>query len=715
MSHDGVRLRSVMRSAAFLTAGVLVVPGLAGCGDSNEDSDDPAAAQDIAPAGRASLADGGTVRWAIDAMPATLNTFQADADAATSRIAGTVLPSMFRLDERGRPGADPDYLRSAEVTATKPKQVVLYKLSPKAKWSNGRPLSAADFTAQWHALSGKEAAYWTARNAGYDRIEKIEQAGGGEVRVTFNRAYADWRSLFSPLYPKETMGSPGAFNDGARRRLRVTAGPFRLGRFDGERDEITVQRNPRWWGERARLSGIVFKAVPRAKRTAALAAGRLDIAEVDTADAQRIARAARDRGKGSQAHGASASAGSAQRENAGARGSNEEADAHARNRKAVAAYAAQQAGLRRYVIRKSLEPAYTQLALNGSAGPLADDRVRRAVARAIDRDELARLVLKPLGLPARTVGSHLALAGQDGYADGSGALGKHDAAEAQALLADAGWVRSGGAQKGAPRGAGGAGTGEPAAGGSGSGTASAPAGDDKHAAGSEAAQSARQGAGGGAPGAYAPQGSAAPAGAPAGPLAKNGKPLMLRFVLPSGPGSEAVRAVGDRIARMLDRIGIRTEMTRVADDSYFNDHIASGQYDMALYSWPGSAFPATDARPIFAKPVPGADGSLNVEQNYTRVGTDLIDQLFDQAMTELDTGKEMDLVRKADQRIWAEAGSIPLYQRPQLVAVRGNLANVGAFGFEDPHYQDIGFRKSGAEGAPGRPEEPEGSPARGTK
>jgi peptide/nickel transport system substrate-binding protein len=208
----------------------------------------------------------------------------------------------------------------------------------------------------------------------------------------------------------------------------------------------------------------------------------------------------------------------------------------------------------------------------------------------------------------------------------------------------------------------------------------------------------RQHARGGVPGAYAPKGTAAPAGAGAAPLTKHGKQLTLRFVLPAGPGSEALRAVGDRISRMLERIGIRTEMKKVADDSYFNDHIASGQYDLALYSWPGSAFPATDGRPIFAKPVPGADGSLNVEQNYTRVGSDHIDQLFDKALTELNSGKEKDLVKKADARIWAEAGSIPLYQRPQLVAVRANLGNVGAFGFEDPRYEDIGFLRPGAQG-----------------
>ncbi len=100
---------------------------------------------------------------------------------------------------------------------------------------------------------------------------------------------------------------------------------------------------------------------------------------------------------------------------------------------------------------------------------------------------------------------------------------------------------------------------------------------------------------GGIAGAYAPLGTAAPAGAAPGPLAKDGKTLTLRFVLPAGPGSETLRAVGDKIAQMLERIGVRTEISKVSDASYFKDHIASGDYDLALYSWPATPYPATDA------------------------------------------------------------------------------------------------------------------------
>ncbi|MER5217558.1 ABC transporter family substrate-binding protein [Streptomyces sp. NPDC002838] len=721
-----------MRSVAFLTAGALAVSALAGC-SSEDKAGKPLAGQDIAPAARARVADGGTLRWAVDAVPETLNTFQADADAATTRIAQAVLPSMFRLDENGRPERNPDHLESAEVVETEPKQVVLYKLNQQAVWSDGREIGAADFAAQWRALSGKDTAYWTARNAGYDRIEKIERGANDlEVRVTFGRPYADWKSLFSPLYPKDVMGTPDSFNDGARRKLKVTAGPFTVKKVDSKDDKVTLTRNPRWWGRPARLSEIELRAVPRDKRAAELAAGKLDLAEIDPEAAGRITLAARSRGKGT-ATPLQGPGGSAEKKPGKQAGK-------------ITEYERQQAALLGYEVRKSLEPAYTQLALNGAAGPLADERVRRAVARALDREELAKAVLKPLGLPAVPVGSHLALSGQAAYADNSGALGDQDTEEAQALLADAGWVPGGPLKKEKKKGENAAGAeGEKGEKGEKDEEKKSEGGDEgtyivgendegdegkeikesketkeskegkdnesnadnkadhdkKHEDGStQLAQEGKQYENnlkpGGAPGAYAPMGTAAPAGAAARPLAKDGKPLTLRFVLPSSPGSQTLRTVAGRISRMLEKVGIRTEVSKVSDESYFKDHIASGQYDLALYSWPTSAFPATDARPIFAKPVPAADGSLNVEQNFTRVGTDQVDQLFDQAIGTLDEGENRSLIRKADSRIWAAAGSIPLYQRPQLTAARKNLVNAGAFGFETPVYEDMGFLKKGA-------------------
>ncbi|MGY1437762.1 ABC transporter family substrate-binding protein [Streptomyces reniochalinae] len=750
------------RWVAGLVAGVLLPLPLAACSAAGDSQDGAAgsgigkgsadADGDIHGTERAQVTSGGTLRWAVDAKPTTFNVFQPDATEAAERVAGATLPALFTLDKHGKPQLNKDFLRGAEVTATEPRQTVVYKLNPKARWSDGRRLSAADFRAQWKALRGKDKAYWTARNAGYDRIKKISAGQhAGEVEVVFAKPYADWRSLFTPLYPKQAMRSPHAFNDGSRTKLAAVAGPFRVTKADKDRERTVLRRNPHWWGERAKLDRIVLTAVPRDKRAKALATGKIDVADVSGPAAKKI--------------GVANGLGGPQRpDTAKKRSEKQEAKLREKRRRQARAKfgAATAEQLGSYEVRRALDPAYTQLALNGSRGPLSDERVRRAVARAIDREELAKQALEGTGLPDKPLGSHLRMTNQDGYQDNSKAVGGEDIDSAQSLLADAGWKAGGSLAQDRSK----AGADEPSAGKHPEsaerdgrhkpqgGPAEPPADASSPQAGARAPYRAEAEASvprltaaqiaqvvdkplgltvstttqrGAvlAQAAHARLAAARESGSqrklsraesalktaqkvqatademrtlaadPAGAVrSKGGKPLALRFVLPAGKGSAQLRATGERIAQMLDGIGIRTQIKEVSGESYFKDHIATGDYDLALYAWPATAFPATEARPIFAKPQPASDGSLLVEQNYARVGTDRIDQLFEQAAGELDDGARKELMEKADARIWAVAGSLPLYQRPQLIAAKRDLANVGAFGFSTPRYEDIGYRRT---------------------
>ncbi|MEV4744595.1 ABC transporter substrate-binding protein [Streptomyces sp. NPDC049555] len=715
------------RSLTLPAAALLALPVLAGCAGGGEDeAEGPAAPPDIAAVPRAKVADQGTLTWAVDALPATYNAFHADADETTQRVAGAVLPALFTLDERGRPRRNPDYLTDASVVSSKPHQVVRYKLNPKAVWSDGTAVSAADFAAQWKALRGKDSAYFAARNAGYERIDRVEQgANAHEVKVTFARNDADWRALFTPLYPKALTNDASAFNDASRKELPLAAGPFQVAERDQQQGTLALARNPRWWGERAKLDRMVLRAVPREQRVEALAGGKVDLAEITPAAAERIMKA--NAAKGTQEPpGDAGKAGSAAAPGTGpatgpsvrtplaspamasppavspsvrtpmvspslmspsvAVPSTAKRPGTPRSDGANKPVAADATLLRGLMVRRSLEPAYTQLALNGASGPLADERVRRAIVRAVDRKALAEYVLGPLGLPVEPLGSHLLVAGQPGYADHSDAVGSVDLKAAMDLLADAGWKEGHGAapaRKAAHL---------PVVGGL------DPSDDPEDEEIAESPEESPLASPYASPYGDEPDGKGRgdtggrAAAAPA--RFKDGRKLVLRFVLPNGSGAEPLRAVGERIARQLDAIGVRTELVKVEDAVFFKENISKGKFDLALFGWPTGAFPATDARPVFAKPQPAPDGSLTVEQNYTRVGTDQIDQLFDKASAELDEETSHDLLAQADARIWAAAGSLPLYQRPELVATRRTVVNAGAFGMASPRYQDIGFLRN---------------------
>ncbi len=154
----------------------------------------------------------------------------------------------------------------------------------------------------------------------------------------------------------------------------------------------------------------------------------MDVADIGASTAERI--------------GASNGLGGPQRPDAaeGAKNAAEARKLEAKRREARKRKARERLGaataraLGDYEVRRALDPAYTQLTLNASGGPLADERVRRAVAQAIDRDELAEKALAGTGLPDDPLGSHLRMADQDGYRDNSGAFGSADLDSAQSLL-----------------------------------------------------------------------------------------------------------------------------------------------------------------------------------------------------------------------------------------------------------------------------------------
>ncbi|MGP4112988.1 ABC transporter family substrate-binding protein [Streptomyces sp. 4N509B] len=597
---------------------------LAGCsGGGTEGPGTPTAATHaVALVPRAELRSGGSVTWAVDELPASLNVYHHDAGQLSQHVAQAVMPMLFTLDPEGEPAPNPDYLRSAEVTTREPRQTVVYTLRPSARWSDGEPVDAADFRAQWRALRGDDPAYAAARAAGYDRVESVTQGPGKhQVTVVFSRPYADWRSLFSPLYPEALTADPELFTEGVAPGAGSSpssppssspssplpsAGAFAVAAVDREAGTVTLARDEAWWGQPALLDELVFAAVPRERREEALLAGELDVAEVTPAVAARLAATA----------------------------DGEVSPGQSRPRRAL-------------TVHRAYDAAYTQLTLNGSTPALGDERVRWALARALDRDALAEAVHAPAGLVARPVGSHLRTLGHAGYEDTSDALGDSSEGASTALLEEAGWRYA-----------------------------------DHVGTVDDNAAPARRGAG-------------------ETVRLKDGDPLQLRLLHPTGPGSEHLSTTARNIADTLAGVGVLVEVREVPSEEFFSQRVPAGDFDLALYSWPATSFPATDALPRFAKPQgalatgapTGVAAGLTTGSNHARLGTDHIDQLLTQAGSELDDELRDELLTTADARLWALAGSVPLYQPPQLVAAPATLAGVGAHGLATPRYEDIGHRR----------------------
>jgi peptide/nickel transport system substrate-binding protein len=172
---------------------------------------------------------------------------------------------------------------------------------------------------------------------------------------------------------------------------------------------------------------------------------------------------------------------------------------------------------------------------------------------------------------------------------------------------------------------------------------------------------------------------------------KGGKTLKLRFVIPSGIAVS--RQEGELTQAMLKDVGIQLQIKAVPSDDFFEKYVNIGNFDITPFSWLGTAFPISSAKSIYINPTKDAKGELNIQQNYARVGSPEIDTMMNGAEEQVDIEKAREQINAADKLIWDEVHSLVLFQRPQNVAVTKTLVNVGAFGFKDPVYEDMGFKK----------------------
>jgi len=162
---------------------------------------------------------------------------------------------------------------------------------------------------------------------------------------------------------------------------------------------------------------------------------------------------------------------------------------------------------------------------------------------------------------------------------------------------------------------------------------------------------------------------------------KDGRQLVIRDVLYD---SLATRQFGQIAQNNLAQVGVKLDLDAKGGGGFFSNHINVGDFDIAQFSWVGDAFPLSGLPQIYAS---------QGESNFGKIGSQEIDAKIEQTLEELDPAKARDLANQVDKLVWAEGFSLPLTQSPGNVAVRGTLANFGAFGLADADYTKIGFIK----------------------
>ncbi|MDP4502134.1 ABC transporter family substrate-binding protein [Nonomuraea turcica] len=161
---------------------------------------------------------------------------------------------------------------------------------------------------------------------------------------------------------------------------------------------------------------------------------------------------------------------------------------------------------------------------------------------------------------------------------------------------------------------------------------------------------------------------------------KDGKEFALNFVIPTG--TPVSQTEGELTQAMLKEAGIKVTIRPVPLDKFFNDYIIKGDFDLVPFSWIGNPLPIGGLKQIYYT------GS---ESNFPKASDPAVDAAIDAAVDEMDPAKAIEKANAADKLIWDMVHTIPLYQRPDIYAVKKTLANYGSRGYQYYDFTTIGF------------------------
>jgi len=318
---------------------------------------------------------------AVDDLGAGFNPhLLAHQSPVTTALAGLVLPSVFRPDADGGLQLDRTVATSAQVTAQDP-FTVTYELNLEASWTSNAPIAAEDFVYLWERMRDEPGV---VDAAGYRLITDVRsRAAGKAVDVVFSQRYPAWQTLFANLLPAHLLkDAPGSWTGALANGLPASGGPFRVVSVDRARGEILLTRNDQYWDTPAVLDQLSLRRLGGIALADGLGVGDVDIALPTPDDAVRTALG----------------------------------------------------GLQPPPrIQTAPQPVVTELVLRTDGGPLADTRIRQALAGIVDRDAV-RAAAAPDALEADSFAIAPSQPGYAGTAPGT-------RPDADALLATAGWTR----------------------------------------------------------------------------------------------------------------------------------------------------------------------------------------------------------------------------------------------------------------------------------
>jgi peptide/nickel transport system substrate-binding protein len=507
------------------------------------------------------------------------NTFE------TAEVENSIYPNVFNVNPDLQPALNTDLMVSADQTVASP-QTLVYKINPKANWSDGTPINVDDFTYLWKAQDGVDCAKCDINSTtGYAAIQSITGADSGKtVTVVMKTPYSDWKAMFATLMPAHAATPQGldavnlekSWDTGfATDPPKVSGGPFMISDFQKDQSLTTVP-NPQWYGKNG---PYVDKLIYRMITDATQEPPALQNHEVDAMYPQP------------------------------------EVD-----------LIKQLDAMQKVVYQLDLGLVFEHIDLNLQNPALQDVAVRKALFTVTDVKGMIARTVGQIDPEIKPLGNRMFVPQQKGYTDNitSYGYGTGDVTAATKLLTDAGYKITGGKLM------------------------------DK-------------------------TGKAFPA-------------LSMRYT----QGNAIRQSECQLFADGAKKLGITVNVSPTDSlGGTLTQKDANHKYDVIVFAWVATPFGSSNASLYQSDTAQGAAG--NWGSNYGHYTNAAVDKALADSITTTDPNKELQDLNDADKQLSVDAYTLPLYQKPVILAYADKWANIrdNATSVGPPYNtQDWGTRKA---------------------
>ncbi|MDT8911530.1 ABC transporter family substrate-binding protein [Amycolatopsis sp. PS_44_ISF1] len=217
--------------------------------------------------------DGGDVTYAIEKNVPNWNVVSAEGNVfETGEVTKGILPYTFYATPDLKPVLNKDFVESADLTNP---TTIVYKINPKAVWSDGTPLSADDFIYNWKIQNGAACKDCVvADTSGYDQLTSVVGSDGGKtVTATLSKPFTDWRKLWGSsggMYPAHLAAQHGDTSspEGLAASFKWfgatvptwSGGPWKISKFVNNQS-VTEVPNDKYWGAKPKLASVIFRII----------------------------------------------------------------------------------------------------------------------------------------------------------------------------------------------------------------------------------------------------------------------------------------------------------------------------------------------------------------------------------------------------------------------------------------------------------------------